>query len=76
MTRRATLEVHDTPDVLVRVLTTLRRRGCRLLAVEYRTADRHRRGRLAIDYVAPARCEQTVCAWLHNLVDVISVQEA
>lgn len=73
--RRAILEVHDAPDVLVRVLTTLRRRGCRIVAVDYRTGDRHRDGRLAVDYAPPPRCEHSVAAWLANLVDVIAVSD-
>lgn len=73
--RRATLEVGEAPDVLVRVLTTLRRRGCRVLAVDYRVGDRHRAGRLAVDYAPPPRCEHAVVAWLANLVDVLDVSD-
>jgi acetolactate synthase regulatory subunit len=73
--RRATLEVRDAPDVLVRVLTTLRRRGCRLVAVDYRVGDRHRDGWLCVDYAPPPRCEHSVAAWLANLVDVTSVED-
>jgi acetolactate synthase regulatory subunit len=74
--RRATLEVGDAPDVLVRVLTTLRRRGCRLLAVDYRVGDRHRDGWLSVDYAPPPRGEDQVRAWLGNLVDVRAVEDA
>ena len=74
--RRATLEVADAPDVLVRVLTTLRRRGCRVLAVDYRVGDRHRVGWLSVDYAPPRRCEHAIAAWLRNLVDVVAVEDA
>lgn len=74
MTRRATLEVRDAPDVLVRVLTTLRRRGCAVISVDYRAGDRHRRGRLCVDYTAPPRHDHAVAAWLANLVDVVCVE--
>ena len=75
-TQRLTLAIADSPDVLVRVLTTLRRRGCVVLAVDYRTGDRHRRGRLAAVYEPPARCAGAVSAWLGNLVDVVTVEAA
>jgi acetolactate synthase regulatory subunit len=73
--RRATLELRDAPDVLVRVLTTLRRRGCQVLAVDYRVGDRHREGWLTVDYAPPARCEHAVADWLANLVDVMTVSD-
>lgn len=73
--RRATLEVRDAPDVLVRVLTTLRRRGCALVSVDYRVGDRHRAGWLDVAYTPPARCEHQVAAWLRNLVDVLDVTD-
>ena len=72
--RRATLD-RDAPDVLVRVLTTLRRRGCAVVAVDYRVSDRHREGWLAVDYTPPPRSEQAVAAWLGNLVDVLEVSD-
>jgi acetolactate synthase regulatory subunit len=73
MTHRARLEVRDAPDVLVRVLTTLRRRGCEVVAVDYRVGDRHRSGRLSVDFTPPGRREHAVAAWLGNLVDVTAV---
>lgn len=74
--RRATLGVADAPDVLVRVLTTLRRRGCRVLAVDYSVGDLHREGWLTVDYAPPPRHEHAVATWLDNLVDVVSVEIA
>lgn len=73
MTHRADLQVRDAPDVLVRVLTTLRRRGCGVVAVDYRAGDRHRTGRLRVDFTPPTRHEHAVTAWLANLVDVVGV---
>jgi acetolactate synthase regulatory subunit len=75
-TQRLTLAIADSPDVLVRVLTTLRRRGCVLVAVDYRMGDRHRTGRLEVVYEPPARCAGAVAAWLGNLVDVVAVEAA
>ena len=74
MTHRAQLEVRDAPDVLVRVLTTLRRRGCDVVAVDYRVGDRHRSGHLSVDFTPPPRRDHAVAAWLANLVDVVEVQ--
>ena len=74
--RRAAIEIGDAPDALVRVLTLLRRRGCSVLAVDYRAGDRHRGGWLSVDYAPPPRCEHTVAAWLGNLVDVTAVEDA
>lgn len=74
--RRASIEIGDAPDALVRVLALLRRRGCRVLAVDFRAGDRHRRGWLSVAYAPPPRCEHTVAAWLANLVDVTGVEDA
>jgi acetolactate synthase regulatory subunit len=63
------LDVRDSPDVLVRVLTTLRRRGCAIASVEYRASGEPMR----IGIAAPAACVHCVQAWLMNLVDVLSV---
>jgi acetolactate synthase regulatory subunit len=73
MNQHLSLAIADSPDVLVRVLTTLRRRGCEIIAVDYHQADRHRHGRLEVTYRPPPRCAGTVSAWLANLVDVIAV---
>jgi acetolactate synthase small subunit len=73
--RRATLVVRDGADVLVRVLVTLRRRGCVVDAVDYGAGDRHRPGRLRVSYVPPARHAHAVESWLANLVDVLEVED-
>lgn len=69
-----TLEVHDGPDVLVRVLTLLRRRRCEITHVEYLARDRHHPGRLVVGIVPPRAHAHCVEAWLRNLVDVADVQ--
>lgn len=74
-TTTVSLTTNDSPDVLVRVLTTLRRRGCTLVSVDYRIGDRHRGGRLDVSYEPPDRCAAAVTAWLANLVEVVAVRE-
>lgn len=68
-----TLEVHDGPDVLVRVLTLLRRRRCEITHVDYLARDRHHPGRLVVSVVPPRAHAHCVEAWLRNLVDVDAV---
>jgi acetolactate synthase regulatory subunit len=75
MLTTTTLTVADAPDVLVRVLTTLRRRGCTIVAVDFSRGDIHRDGRLRVTYEPPPRGHATVRAWLANLVDVLAVGE-
>jgi hypothetical protein len=70
---RVTLDVHHGPDVLVRVLTTLRRRRCEITAVDYVARDRHHPGRMVIALQAPPAHAHCVEAWLANLVDVVEV---
>jgi hypothetical protein len=71
-----TIEVVDTPDVLVRVLTTLRSRRCTITHVEYLARDRHRPGHLVVGIEPPRAHAHCVEAWLLNLVDVVSVSLA
>lgn len=73
--RQATLTVADAPDVLVRVLTTLRRRGCAVVSVDFSRGDIHRDGRLRVTYEPPPRAHAPVQPWLANLVDVLAVTE-
>jgi hypothetical protein len=68
-----TIEVVDTPDVLVRVLTTLRSRRCTITHVEYFARDRHRPAHLVVGIEPPRAHAHCVEAWLLNLVDVVSV---
>jgi acetolactate synthase small subunit len=69
------LEVTDDPAVLVRVLVTLQRRQCRITAVDFSRADRHRPARLRIAVDAPPSHAHRMGAWLGNLVDVLEVVE-
>jgi acetolactate synthase small subunit len=75
--RERTLEIElcDAPDALVRVLTMLQRRRCRITAVEFAAADRHRPGRLVITLEPPGRHAHCVVAWVAGLVDVVGVDE-
>jgi acetolactate synthase small subunit len=73
VTCRLRLDVHDGPDVLVRVLTTLRRRRCEITHVDYLARDRHHPGRMVIGIEAPPNHAHCVEAWLANLVDVVCV---
>ena len=71
--RRVALDVGTAPDVLVRVLALLRRRQCRVIAVQFHEADRHGPGRFELTVVAPLRTVNRVEAWLGGLVDVYAV---
>jgi acetolactate synthase regulatory subunit len=71
---RIALETTGTGDVLVRVLTLLRRRGCRIVAVDFHEGDRHGPGRLELSVDAPARIEHRLETWLLGLVDVLEVR--
>jgi acetolactate synthase regulatory subunit len=74
--RRLALDVGAAPDVLVRVLTLLRRRQCRVVAVHFHEADRHGPGRFELTLLAPPRTADRVEAWLLSLVDVNAVVDA
>ena len=71
--RRLALETTGREDVLARVLTLLRRRGCRIVAVDFHEADRHGPGRLELAIETPPRIEHALESWLMGLVDVIAV---
>ena len=72
--RRYAVETTGRDDVLVRVLALLRRRGCRIVAVDFHTADRHGPGRFEVCVEAPPRTEDRIEAWLAALVDVLEVR--
>jgi acetolactate synthase regulatory subunit len=67
---RIVLDTNPEPDVLVRVLTVLRRRGCRIVAVDYHEADSHGPGRFEVTVRAPSRIGHRLETWLTGLVDV------
>jgi acetolactate synthase regulatory subunit len=71
--RRLELETTGREDVLVRALTLLRRRGCRIVAVDFHEADLHRPGRFDVTIEAPPRIEHALESWLLGLVDVVAV---
>ena len=72
--RRYAVETTGRGDVLVRVLALLRRRGCRIVAVDFHEADRHGPGRFDVCVEAPPRTEHRIEAWLGALVDVVEVR--
>jgi acetolactate synthase regulatory subunit len=71
--RRFVLETNPEPDVLLRVLTLLRRRGCRIVSVDFHETDRHGPGRFEVSVRAPTRIGHRLEAWLSGLVDVVAV---
>jgi acetolactate synthase regulatory subunit len=72
--RRYAVETTGRGDVLVRALALLRRRGCRIVAVDFHEADRHGPGRFELCVQAPPRTEHRIEAWLAALVDVVEVR--
>ena len=74
-THRYSLEVTDRPDVLQRVVTLFRRRGCEVVSMEYVAADRHRPGRLDVALRADERHARPLPFQLEGLVDVRAVRE-
>ena len=70
---RLELETIGRDDVLLRVLTLLRRRGCRIVSVDFHEVDRHGPQRLELAVDAPARIEHALENWLLALVDVLAV---
>ena len=73
--RRLAIETTGREDVVVRALTLLRRRGCRILAVDFHAADRHRPGRFEVTVDAPPRTASQIEEWLMGLIDVTRVGE-
>jgi acetolactate synthase regulatory subunit len=73
--RRLAIETTGREDVVVRALTLLRRRGCRILAVDFHLADRHGPGRFEVAIVEPPRTGSQIESWLMGLVDVTGVVE-
>ena len=73
---RLAVETTGREDALVRVLCLLRRRGCRIVAVDFHAADRHAPERFEVSLDAPPRTEHRIDAWLLGLVDVVAVSSA
>jgi hypothetical protein len=65
----------DADDALLRVLSTLHRRRCRVTAAEF-AADQCACGQLAVRIQAPAALAPRVAHWLDSLVDVRNVWTA
>jgi hypothetical protein len=66
----------DADDALLRVLSTLHRRRCRVTAAEFAAgfaADRAAPGQLALRIRAPAGQAGRVAHWLNSLLDVRKV---
>ncbi len=74
--RRYAVRTTGCDDVLVRALALLRRRGCRIVAVDFHEADRHGPGRFDVCVDAPPRTEHRIEAWLSALVDVVEVRSS
>ena len=68
------IELRDDPDGVMRVLTTLRRRRCRVTRIEFSAPDRHCPGLLVVGIVAPAARAHCVDAWIERLVEVQAVE--
>ena len=71
--QRYAVETTGRGDVLVRALALLRRRGCRIVAVDFHEGDRHAPERFELAIEAPARIEHRLESWLLGLVDVVGV---
>ena len=74
--RRYAVETTGRGDVLVRALALLRRRGCRIVAVDFHEADRHGPGRFDVCVEAPSRTEHCIETWLSALIDVVEVRSS
>ena len=73
--RRLSVETTGDGDVLLRVLTVLRRRGFAVRAVEFRAADRHAPARLELCVGSSPRLAHKLEPWLLNVVGVVAVTE-
>jgi acetolactate synthase regulatory subunit len=73
--RRLAIETTGREDVVVRALTLLRRRGCRILAVDFHAGERHGPGRFEVTVDAPQRTANQIEDWLKGLIDVTGVGE-
>ena len=67
------MQLSDEPDALMRVLSLLRRRQCRILNVDYEACDRDRPTGLRVLVRLSGGRPDALEAWLDGLVDVIEV---
>jgi len=68
------VRIRNSPDAIVRVLATLRRRRCEITTVDFAVDDRHRPGWLRIGVLAPPATVGSLPHWVANLVDVQAVR--
>jgi acetolactate synthase regulatory subunit len=73
--RRLALSTTGDPDVLLRVLMTLRRRGYSVLRVEYEHGDVHRSTVFELSVESTRRTAHQLEAWLSNIVGVLTVRD-
>jgi acetolactate synthase regulatory subunit len=73
--RRIEIETADDPNVLLRVMVVLRRRGFHVRSVEFRAGDHHAPPRLHMTVAPRTRLDHQLAAWLRNVVGVIAVDE-
>jgi acetolactate synthase regulatory subunit len=73
--RRLALSTTGDPDVLLRVLMLLRRRGYNVLRVEYEHGDVHRSTVFELSVESSRRTAPQLEAWLANVVGVLTVRD-
>ena len=73
--RHLAVETTADPDVLLRVLVLLRRRGCIVRGVDFSAGDRHAPTRLRIAVQSSTRPAHRLEAWLRNVVGVLEARE-
>jgi acetolactate synthase regulatory subunit len=72
--RHLALETTDDPDVLLRVLVLLRRRGFVVRRVDFRAGDRHAPTRFRLALGGGARPAHQLEAWVSNVVGVFGAR--
>ena len=73
--RRLRIDIAGDPDVLLRVMVVLRRRGFLVRSVEFRAGDHHAPPRLHMTVAPRTRLDHQLAAWVGNVVGVVSVEE-
>jgi hypothetical protein len=69
------LMTSDDPIAVVRVLSTLQQRRCRITGIDFQEVDRSPSSRWRVTLEPPLRHAHCVEAWLRNLVVVLEVHE-